>query len=343
MDFSTWHDHMTRPVLTPPPRQTPGDLRRMDQPELIAYADSVCTHFGALRFDLHSHRPHKDRLRAILRSNAASEPGAKAIPVITGPAGIGKSSLVRTALRERYQQQLAAEFEPEARQSGQVPFLPADAKTGVRFRWIPQVYLNLTGETRAKALDAQVLHWYGRAADTGRPDWSYRLEVIDCVKRHQTQEIILDDSHSLVVGPPSITQVMSNHIKALVTNAGEHQATVILIGVSDLIEPLFEDPQLKERARRIDVRPLNLTSGKARGLAQQDFMFFVTAARQYLPDLTLDDVLPLWTMAEKYSDGILAPLHAWFTAAVRDALLRRAATINPRHVGDLDERMAHAG
>ena len=129
-------------------------------------------------------------LTAAEEANRHTPPGAKQILAVSGPNGVGKSTLMRYWAAARYRERI--DNDAETNDEG-IPFWRPAEFTECDI--IPVCWINLHSAARVKDLNTQILDFLGlpskdvTSVQTGR--------IIRAWERHRTRLLIIDDVHLL--------------------------------------------------------------------------------------------------------------------------------------------------
>ncbi|MFK4760901.1 AAA family ATPase [Microbacterium sp. ZW T5_45] len=165
-------------------------------------------------------RLHQDLLD-IVDSNLQDSDRVKSAAAIDAPPTMGKTTALRMFGRDFHRRRIAEVGE----------YLDPGAETT---RHIPVCHVTLVGKPTIKALHQQLLGFY--AHPSGRSELRQALSLsrdlaraaADCIARHDTRLIIIDDLHFLNMRTNDSIQV-ANQLKWL---ANEYDATFVFAGVA---------------------------------------------------------------------------------------------------------------
>jgi hypothetical protein len=242
VDSRRWHDWCTSAAPVEPSPLTvkqwnalDGDTRRSQITQLKRWLHQY--YFDTAQFDYVT-----ERLNRILDRNADTPSGAKEIPVITGPNTIGKSAFVKDWARQRY---LEWTEHADVGAGGYPVWYPTP---DVECDFCPVVFINLQDDAQAKALDSQVLGFFGLPSDATAHDTT--RSTIKAVVRHRAQMVVIDDVNLLKTEWRGARRVL-DHIKLLNTELGERNTSLVLVGANLIGGGLLSDPQIEGRSQTI--------------------------------------------------------------------------------------------
>lgn len=207
-------------------RKTP---ERLTMAQLVALSESSRVAYDQQRREWHANivlrseqvdRLHQDLLD-IVDSNLQDSDRVKSAAAIDAPPTMGKTTALRMFGRDFHRRRIAEVGE----------YLDPGAETT---RHIPVCHVTLVGKPTIKALHQQLLGFY--AHPSGRSELRQALSLsrdlaraaADCIARHDTRLIIIDDLHFLNMRTNDSIQV-ANQLKWL---ANEYDATFVFAGVA---------------------------------------------------------------------------------------------------------------
>ena len=244
MDSRRWHDWCTAAIPEEPPPLTVKQWGTLESAQRRSQ-------IGQLRRWLHQHYfataqfdAVTTRLNTIVERNAQTPPGAKEIPVITGPNTIGKSAFIKDWARQRYLQWTAS---PVIGSTNRPVWYPTP---DVECDFCPVVFINLQDDAQTKALDSQILDFYGLPSGSTAHDTT--RSAMKALARHQAHVVVIDDVNLLKTEWRGARKVL-DHIKFLNTELGESSATLVLVGADLIGGELLNDPQIKGRSKTFAV------------------------------------------------------------------------------------------
>lgn len=165
-------------------------------------------------------RLHQD-LADIVDSNLQDSDRVKSAAAIDAPPTMGKTTTLRTFGRDFHRRRVeeAGEYVDPGTQTT---------------RHIPVCHITLVGKPTIKALHHQLLGFYahpsgrGESGRSAAPSRDLARAAADCIARHDTRLIIIDDLHFLNMRTNDSTQV-ANQLKWI---ANEYDATFVFAGVA---------------------------------------------------------------------------------------------------------------
>lgn len=219
--YESWSRFTERAARQIPERLTMG--------QLDALSESSRADYNQRRREWHANivlrseqvdRLHQDLLD-IVDSNLQDSDRVKSAAAIDAPPTMGKTTALRMFGRDFHRRRIAEVGE----------YLDPGADTT---RHIPVCHVTLVGKPTIKALHQQLLGFY--AHPSGRSELRQALSLsrdlaraaADCIARHDTRLIIIDDLHFLNMRTNDSIQV-ANQLKWL---ANEYDATFVFAGVA---------------------------------------------------------------------------------------------------------------
>lgn len=244
MDSRRWHDWCTSPAPAEPSPLTVNQWNALDGVTRRSYINQLKRwlhqyYFATAQFDYVA-----EGLNAIVDRNAQTPPGAKEIPVISGPNTIGKSAFIMDWARQRYLEWTAS---ADVGATGRPVWYPTP---DVECDFCPVVFINLQGDSRKKSLDSQILEFFGLPRASNAHDTT--RSAMKAVVRHRTRVVVIDDVNLLKTEWRGAREVL-DHIKFLNTALGETDASLVLVGANLIGGELLNDPQIKGRSRTFAV------------------------------------------------------------------------------------------
>lgn len=228
--YESWTHFTDRTARTVP--------ERLSATAMAALSESARLDYNRQRREWHANivlrseqvdRLHQD-LMDIVDSNLQDSDRVKSAAAIDAPPTMGKTTALRMFGRDFHRRRIAEVGE----------YLDPETQTT---RHIPVCHITLVGKPTIKALHQQLLGFY--AHPSGRSELRQALSLsrdlaraaADCIARHDTRLIIIDDLHFLSMRTNDSIHV-ANQLKWL---ANEYDATFVFAGVA-----LRESGLLKE-------------------------------------------------------------------------------------------------
>lgn len=239
-----WRAFVNQPPAVRPERISYEDYKRLEPSSRRRYdAQRIQYHasFGPLETPLLK-RFHDDALR-LADVNYRAAPGARPGLVLDGLGSVGKSTIA-TQLGRSYERLLRRKLD-----------LPGELPNKNRF--IPVVYLSLTGNVTIKGFNWQIIEYFNvPAVRSATEDWLNR-QIIRHAKDCGTTMVIVDDIHFLKLGSKNGVTI-NNHLKYL---ASSISATFVYAGINldgtQLLSEGFSEQsgssQTRRRFRRYEV------------------------------------------------------------------------------------------
>lgn len=239
MDSRRWHDWCTGAVPEEPVPLTLKQWGALTSSQRRSHIDRLKRWLHQQYFTTAQFDAVTQRLDTIVERNAQTPPGAKEIPVITGPNTIGKSAFIKHWGRQRYLQWTASAADGSTHRPVWYP------TPDVECDFCPVVLINLQADAQTKALDSQILGFYGLPSGTTAHDTT--RSAMKALARHQARVLVIDDVNLLKTEWRGARKVL-DHIKFLNTELGENGATLVLVGANLVGGELLNDPQIKGRS-----------------------------------------------------------------------------------------------
>lgn len=267
--------------------------------------------------------PHLDEAyAALVCAITESQPGS--IILVSGPAGVGKTTLLQRVEKYLIEESLA-ELEDDR---GRIPatLIEAVAPDTGNFSWLDyyerllkrldEPLINRKIETRAAAPEEHRRHPVGRAR-TGR---ALRVAVEEALRHRRLRAVLMDEAQhlaSISSGRKLFDQL--NAIKSLANITG---TTHVLAGVYDLLRFRNLSGQLSRRSidvhfRRYDANALNDEKEHAERKA---FVNVLYTFQQHLPLVETPDLVADWDYFYERTVGCVGILKSWLLRALKEAL-----------------------
>lgn len=244
MDSRRWHDWCTSAVPVEPGPLTLKQWNTLDNAARRSHINQLKRWLHQCYFETVQFDDVAEGLNTIIDRNAQTPPGAKEVPVITGPNTIGKSAFIKDWARQRYLEWTA----PSAvAKTGRPVWYPTPE---IECDFCPVVFINLQDDAQTKALDSQVLGFYGLPSGSTAHDTT--RSAMNAVVRHRARVVVIDDVNLLKTEWRGARKVL-DHIKFLNTELGESSASLVLVGANLIGGELLNDPQIKGRSRTFAV------------------------------------------------------------------------------------------
>lgn len=250
--YESWSQFTEREARTIPERLT--------TPQLVGLSDSARADYNRRRREWHANivlrseqvdRLHQDLLD-IVDSNQQDSDRVKSAAAIDAPPTMGKTTALRMFGRDFHRRRVAEAGE----------YLDPETQTT---KHIPVCHVTLAGKPTIKALHQMLLGFYAHPSVRSELRQSLTLSrdlaraAADCIARHDTRLVIIDDLHFLNMRTNDSVQV-ANQLKWL---ANEYDATFVFAGVALRESGLLkegrsgEDAALAQTFRRWTVLGMN--------------------------------------------------------------------------------------
>ncbi|MFF8593911.1 AAA family ATPase [Streptomyces sp. NPDC015220] len=250
--LSGWLELVFGPERVQPPRLTRRQMGELSELELTRYQDLRAVwhaNLGPIKtpqmIALH------EALTEIVDSNRQDGDKAKPAALLDAYPGIGKSTAIREYARNFHREQV--------RLHGQA--------TPEGHRRVPVVYVNLTGNTQIRGLNASICRFYGLPTSGDADTLAER--AVDAVLSMRTAVFVIDDVHFLAPGKSSAVR-MANHLKFL-SNVFPVTLLYVGVGVADrgiLREGLSPQQallaQFGRRTTALTLRPFQIDDDQGR-------------------------------------------------------------------------------
>lgn len=312
------HQQALAPAMAAPAPVTAADAAGMTASQRREVARQVRAYLAGQYFDSDRDRRIRARLASLRETNAASLTGTKDVAIVTGDNVLGKSTMLYQVAFEAHRQLVTPHEDPDTR-----PTITARTTTdagiveALDVHHVPVLFLSLAAGTTVAKFNAQIVQ-----ALEYREGVEKRARYLDLLERHGVRLLIVDDLHLLKTSVKQGREAL-DHLKAVVTAAGELGATVIFAGANLHTHPVMDDPQVTGRAYEIPVEPYTATTTDDRRAFQQ---FLRDCSKQLQPYLPLSDPdhiyntlpQPLLARSAGYHRELLTLLREATTAAIED-------------------------
>ncbi len=217
--YEGWKDFAERPPRARPEHLIRDQLDALDPEARARYdADRRAWHANILLRTRQVHGVHT-QLADILDSNLQDSDRVKSAAALDAPPALGKSTVVNTFGRDFHRQRIAEIGE----------HLDADQDT----LHLPVCHITVPGRLTIKGLHMMILGFYAHPATAGILHRSMAgrdlaRAAADCIERHDTRLVIIDDLHFLSMRTRDGVEV-ANQLKWL---SNEYSATFLFAGVA---------------------------------------------------------------------------------------------------------------
>lgn len=217
--YEGWKDFAERPPREKPALLTPEQLAALGPDEFARYnADRRTWHANILLRTRQVYGVHL-QLCDILDSNLQDSDRVKSTAALDAPPALGKSTVVNTFGRDFHRQRIAEVGE----------YLDEDRDA----LHLPVCHITVPGRLTIKGLHMMILGFYAHPATAGILHRSMAgrdlaRAAADCIERHDTRLVIIDDLHFLQMRTRDGVEV-ANQLKWL---SNEYSATFLFAGVA---------------------------------------------------------------------------------------------------------------
>ena len=241
--YEGWQRFAERPSIASPQQVSATGLAKLSESERGRYNLARREWHASILLRTPQVSVVMEHLEDLVDSNVQGVGFVRAAAAIDSPPSLGKSTTLDAFGRGFYLAQIAA-LGPHVDEHGDI----------LR---IPVCKITLTGEITIKALHLQIDRFYAHPAATaavrGRlPSRDLAASASECVRRHETRLILIDDIHFLNPRTENGEKV-ANELKWL---ANEYPATFVFAGVGLKARGLFSEglgqnaPALAQTGRR---------------------------------------------------------------------------------------------
>lgn len=217
--YEGWKDFAERPARRRPELHTRAQLDALELSSRARYdAERRAWHANILLRTRSLEDVHM-QLNDILDSNLQDSDRIKSAAAIDAPPSLGKSTVVNTFGRDFHRQRLAEDGE----------YLDADHDV----LHLPVCHITVPGKLTIKGLHMMILGFYAHPSTAGTLHRSVAgrdlaRAAADCIERHDTRLVIIDDLHFLNMRTRDGVEV-ANQLKWL---SNEYAATFLFAGVA---------------------------------------------------------------------------------------------------------------
>lgn len=318
MDALTWHQALLAPPTPPPQPMSRSAYMTLGPTERTAWAVHVQAWVGGALFTVPEVQALIEEVVARFEANRASPPGPKTIVGLTGPYGVGKSTMLFQLARHLYPN-LVSEPSPNR--------LPEwEPRDGVRARHTPIVKIQL----RSSAKLAAVYSWILDAGDANILGTRVTLEarVTHMLTSFGVVLFMLDDVHKLVETQAASRDIIEA-LHTLNTLIGEQGGTTMLVGSNIDDHLVLRHPQIEGRLHKLTMTPHSISTEDGRTSWQQLLLHVESVCLPYLPGAKpgfLARQLPVYLHVR--TQGYMQDLQDLIKRGVRLALERGTASLD---------------
>jgi rRNA-processing protein FCF1 len=274
-----------------------------------------------------SHRLQKEARDEI--ANAIREPGGRTVLLVTGPTGVGKSTLgeivrdlinreIATILRKDPGRAAAFMVEAVAPERGNFHFGDFYRRTLIELDE-PLIEYKATPEAR-------IFNAVRRATTTSRPlvpDLRYALE--QACRHRKPPAFLVDEAQSMM--KTGSEKTLQDHLECLKSLANMAGTVIVLLGTYKLLDFTLND-QLSRRCRPIHIPRYRIDQvGDA-----ETFIGVLKSFELAMPLQEQPDLASQWDYYYDRSVGCIGILKDWLTLALKLALDEGAEALNQAHV-----------
>lgn len=233
--YEGWKVFVDRPARERPEPLTRSELAALEPIERAVYDASRRLWHANILLRTHSLEEVHTQLNDIVDSNLQDSDRVKSAAAIDAPPALGKSTVVNTFGKDFHRRRVleAGEYVDEDRD----------------VLHLPVCHITVPGRLTIKGLHMMILGFYAHPAAAGlfrRPAAGRDLAraAADCIERHDTRLMIIDDVHFLNMRTRDGVEV-ANQLKWL---SNEYNATFLFAGVALRERGLVGEGQLGENA-----------------------------------------------------------------------------------------------
>lgn len=254
---------------------------------------------------------------------------APQVMILTGPTGVGKSTLIRAACnRVIAQREAELQANPEV-----VPVIALNAvpPSGAGFSWKDFYIRLLTGQNeplvdRKLYLPRQMPllpdgHIGSRALEQSVSD-ALRRSVEEHLKRRQTKLLVIDEAHHILLA--SNRQRLECQFELLKSLAAETGATILLVGTYRLLDILDQSAQLTRRCQIVHFPRYDMRREEDRIEFQKTLRYLSEKLSEHVPTRLYDEAEYFY----RKSVGCIGILKDWLGRCLEYALMEKAPRID---------------
>lgn len=306
MRASRLHHVACTPAVPAPEPLTLGQARALSETARHAYGREVRRWLNGHYFDSERDRAVRTRIRQLMADNTEALVGTRDIALITGPNVVGKSTFLLQLARGVHRENVDS-HDPHKQPYRTVTTLIRGKPEEISTPHVPVVVVSLEAATTVAKFDELLVESF--EYDKGA---SKRARYLDLLMRHGTRLLIVDDLHLLTVTESRGRQAL-DHLKAIMTAAGEYGITMVLAGADLHAHPVTDDPQVTGRAHELFIGPYRSDTDAHRHAWQTFLKEVTTVIAPHLPGMepgALHERLP----------GLILPLTQGRTGAVANLI-----------------------
>lgn len=305
----------------PPATLPESHLQSMSTTQLEEYTGSVEAHVARQVLLCDARENLSEALSRTVRINSGKRPGANTIVGITGPNGVGKSTLIRHWVDEAY-----------LRWFGPVPLDPDrlprwSPEPGMTVSQVPVVWVSPAGATSKTAFQGEIARFLGYHG-TRAP-----AAALGLLSRHGVRVLVIDDCHFLRT-QDQWGRAMLDTVKKANNELGEHGGTLVLVGANLEGGDLFGDPQISRRLLAHHLAPFGIDTHAEKVAWQRHLKAWEAQILPYLPRAQPGFLYRQAGLLWRLTQGFVRDVHELLVEATADALVTREWTITPARLGE---------
>jgi|GEM_PF-401246 len=309
MNSHDWHHQALTTQLRALTPVTAREFERLTQLDQDEHWTALNRWMAAQPIDCPRVRQTSTRMQAEVLRNEYAPRGAKTIIGLSAANGVGKSTLIKRLAHQLYRETVP---------STDPTILPTrTVGTGATVDWIPQVYITLRAASRIQEVNTALLSFLGYP--TIGQTRATTTRVVEAIRTHGVQLLILDDAHMLKTNQADGRDVL-DYLKYLNTELGELGGTMIVVGANLEESDVYADAQIATRLASLQLQPhaISQVGDRARFQAmlrgiEETFMSHLDTASS--GTLTNELAGEIWYRTQ----GYLGDIHRLITTVILEA------------------------